>query len=96
MGRVMAGAWGKGGYVDEDIPDMEPRGFTYDWTGYRYRALLTTEYRFPIAYVERGYSTWPFYLKNISGALVHGRRGWRPMITKISTTNIAARAWGRK
>jgi len=69
MGRVMAGAWGKGGYVNEDIPDMQPRGITEDIYG-RYQALLTAEYRFPLLYVERGFSTWPFYLKNISGALL--------------------------
>ncbi len=70
MAGFRAGAWGKGGYVDEDIPDMDPRGFTYLWPDYRYRALLTAEYRFPIAYVERGHSTWPLYLKNISGVLL--------------------------
>ncbi|MDQ7799075.1 MAG: hypothetical protein RDU76_09080 [Candidatus Edwardsbacteria bacterium] len=70
MGKLMAGAWGKGGYVNQDIPDMDPRGFSYLWPGSRYKTLLTAEYRFPIAYVERGHSTWPFYLKNLSGALV--------------------------
>jgi hypothetical protein len=70
MASIRGSAWGKGGYVDEDIPDIDPRGFDYLWRGSRYRTLLTTEYRFPIAYVERGYSTWPFYLKNFNGALI--------------------------
>ena len=70
MAGFRAGAWGDGGYVDEDTPDMDPRGFACYWPGSRYRALLTTEYRFPIAYVERGHSTWPLYFKNINGALI--------------------------
>ena len=69
MGRVRGGAWGQGGYVNEDLPDMQLRGTTEDICG-RYHALMTAEYRFPILYVERGFSTWPFYLKNLSGALL--------------------------
>jgi Tol biopolymer transport system component len=69
MGKIMAGVWGQGVYVNEDIPEMRPRGTTEDIDG-RYRTLLTAEYRFPLLYVERGFSTWPFYLKNVSGALL--------------------------
>jgi hypothetical protein len=48
---------------------MQPRGATEDIYG-RYQALMTAEYRFPLLYVERGFSTWPFFLKNVSGALL--------------------------
>lgn len=69
MGKITAGAWGRGGYVNQDIPEMQPRGAAEDIYG-RYQTLLTAEYRFPLLYVERGHSTWPFYLKNVSGALL--------------------------
>lgn len=69
VAKMTAGAWGRGGYVNQDIPEMQPRGAAEDIYG-RYQTLLTAEYRFPLLYVERGHSTWPFYLKNLSGALL--------------------------
>ncbi len=69
MAKITAGAWGQGGYVNQDLPEMQPRGATEDIYG-RYQALMTAEYRFPLLYVERGFSTWPFFLKNVSGALL--------------------------
>jgi hypothetical protein len=73
------GLYSTGGFADESPFDVYTSGIRQ--TGFFLRgfeprqfigsefALFNAEYRFPIAYVDRGVSTLPVFLKNVSGAL---------------------------
>lgn len=51
-------------------PAFELRGFADDGLSTRaHLACVTAEYRFPLARIERGISTWPFYVRALHGAL---------------------------
>ncbi len=53
-----------------DYPAFELRGFADDdLSTLSHLACVTAEYRFPLARIERGISTWPVYLKVLHGAL---------------------------
>jgi hypothetical protein len=45
------------------------RGYPVDWLAGTGFALANTELRFPLLAPERGYSTWPVYLRRVHGAV---------------------------
>lgn len=64
---------GIGNFMPEDKQDIlfEPfilRGYPSEFSG-RKATVVTTEYRFPLVNIERGYGTWPIFLNRLHGAL---------------------------
>lgn len=73
------GGFATGGYadislIDTYVRDVRQRQFVLrgfeplQFVGNNY-SLVNAEYRFPIAYVDRGVSTLPFFMRQVSGAV---------------------------
>ncbi|MGC3998964.1 MAG: BamA/TamA family outer membrane protein [Anaeromyxobacter sp.] len=55
--------------LQPSIGANELRGYPSSWLGGTGYALANAELRFPIAVPERGYSTWPIFLRRVHGAV---------------------------
>ena len=72
------------------------RGYPYAIVGGNEFHLVSAEYRFPIVWIERGYGTFPFYLKRLHGAAFADwgnafSGGWTgPRATRLSDFKLGA------
>jgi Tol biopolymer transport system component len=74
-----------GGDFDRDAIALV-RGFDTDDISGRRALALNSDYRFPLAWIERGLGTWPVFLRSVHGAVfVDGGAAWSRRLTTRQT-----------
>ena len=87
-----------GGYADQPLLDVYTSGVrqsTFVLRGFEPQqfignnfSLINAEYRFPLAYVDRGVSTLPVFLRHVSGAVFADWGGAYDRIPRNSPTDV--------